>query len=547
MTTTTVNAPALASGRDGGLTGTGMLLKIWLRRDRVMMPAWIYGLTALVSSTVYSFKHEYDTASALQSFARGINDNPSMRALYGPVLNYQDVGGVSAWRLGATGTAMVAVMCVLLVVRHTRAEEETGRLELVGAASVGRRAPLTAALLTAVTAAGTLGAVAALVMIVFGLPVAGSIAFGLSWFGAGLVFAGVAALTAQLAESSRLANGLALGILAAAFMLRAVADAGSSAHWLSWLSPIGWAQRVRPCADEQWAVLLLPFAAFVLLAGAAYALTERRDLGAGILAPSLGPVNAPPSLRGPLALSWRLQRGTLFTWSAGFLLYGMALGGVVDGVDDLVNGSDAVLDDIRKMGGGQQDIADAFLATAMGLMALFTATYAVQSVLRLRGEESSGRLEPVLATTVGRTRWAVANLAVTAAGTVVLLALTGLGVGLVHGARSHDLAGQLPRELGAALAQLPSVWVIAAVTVLLFGALPRASSAGWGVLAVCLLLGQVGPLLKLPQAVMDISPFTHTPKLPGGDADPLPLVALTAVAAAVTAAGLIAFRRRDVT
>ncbi|WP_412517576.1 ABC transporter permease [Actinomadura madurae] len=543
MTATTLDSPAPATAGDGGLTGAGLLLKLWLRRDRIMMPAWIYGLTALVSSTVYSFKYGYDTPG-LTSFARGINDNPSMRALYGPVLNDHTVGGVSAWRVGSTGSAMVAVMCVLLVVRHTRAEEETGRLELVGAASVGRRAPLAAALLTAVTAAGTLGAIAALVMVLFGLPVAGSVAFGLSWLGVGLVFAGVAALTAQLTETSRLANGLALAVLAATFLVRAVADAGS-AHWLSWLSPIGWAQHARPFADEQWAALLLPPAAFVLLVAAAYALTERRDLGAGVMASSLGPARAAPSLRGPLALSWRLQRGALLGWAAGFLLYGLSIGGVVDGVDDLVNGSEAVLDDIRRMGGGQQDLSDAFLATAMGLMALFTSAYAVQSVLRMRAEESGGRLEPVLATPVGRTRWAVANLAVTAGGTVVLLALTGLGIGLVHGARSGDLAGVLPRDLGAALVQLPSVWVVAAATVLLFGALPRASAAGWGVLTVFLLLGQVGPLLELPQLVMDLSPFTHTPKLPGGDADPLPLVALTATAAALTAAGLAAFRRRD--
>ncbi|WP_149258736.1 ABC transporter permease [Actinomadura sp. K4S16] len=545
MTATTLRAPARAAGRGGGLTGAGMLLKIWLRRDRVMMPAWIYALTALVASTVYSFKHEYGTAAARETFARGIGDNPSTRILYGPVLNDGSVAGLSAWRVGATGAAVTAVMCVLLVIRHTRAEEEAGRLELVGAAAVGRRAPLTAALLTAVTAAGTLAAAVALVMVLFGLPAAGAVAFGLSWFGAGLVFSGVAALTAQLAETSRLANGLAFAVLGAAYLLRGAADAGS-AHWLSWLSPIGWAQRLRPCAGEQWAVLLLPLLAFAVLVAAAYLLTERRDLGAGILAPSLGPAHAPPSLRGPLALWWRLQRGSVLGWSAGVLVYGLAIGGVADGVGDLVNGSDAVLDDIRKMG-GQQDIADAFLATAMGLMALFTAAFAVQSVLRLRAEESAGRLEPVLATAVGRTRWALAGLAGTVAGTVVMLAATGLAVGLVHGVRSGDLAGQLPRQIGAALAQLPAVWVVAAAAVLLFGALPRATSAAWGVLTVFLLLGQVGPLLGLPQAVMDLSPFTHTPKLPGGDPDPLPLAGLTAVSAALAAAGLAAFRRRDVT
>ncbi|MFC4048166.1 ABC transporter permease [Actinomadura syzygii] len=544
MTTAALRPTARAARREGGLTGTGRLLKLWLRRDRVMAPCWMYGLTALVAGTVYSFKNEYDTPEALANFARGINGNPSTRAMYGPVLDSGTVGGLSAWRVGAVGAAFTAVMCVLLVVRHTRAEEETGRLELVGAAAVGRRAPLTAALLTAGTAAGVLAAVVAAVMILFGMPVAGSVALGLSWFGAGAVFAGVAAVTAQLAETSRLANGLAFGALGTAYLVRGIADAGS-AHWVSWLSPIGWAQRVRPCADEQWAVLLLPLAATAALVAVAYALTERRDLGAGVLAPSLGPASAAPSLRSPLALAWRLQRGALAGWAAAFGIYGFAIGGVADGVGDLVNGSEAVLDDIRKLGGGG-DLADAFLATAMSLMALFTAAYAVQTVMRMRAEESAGRLEPLLATAVGRARWAVANLAVTAAGTAVLLLLTGFSAGLVHGARTGDVDGRLVRQLGAALAQLPSVWVIAAVAFLLFAALPRATSAGWGVLAACLFLGQVGPLLDLPQAVLDVSPFTHTPKLPGGDFSATPLIALTAVAVAVTAAGLLALRRRDI-
>ncbi|MFB4311462.1 ABC transporter permease [Actinomadura sp. GTD37] len=544
MTATTLHPPARAARREGALSGTGLLLRMWLRRDRIMMPAWIYGLTAYVSSNAYSFEHEYGTPEALASFTRGINGNPSTRALYGPVLDGGTAGGLAVWRVGATGAAFTAVMCVLLVVRHTRAEEETGRLELVGAAAVGRRAPLTAALLTAVTAAAALAAVATAVLILFGLPAAGSAALGLSWFGAGLVFSGVAALTAQLAETSRLANGLAFTVLGAAYLVRGVADAGS-AHWLSWLSPIGWAQHVRPCAGERWAVLLLPLAAAALLTAAAYALTGRRDLGAGILAPSAGPAGAAPWLRSPLALSWRMQRGTLLGWSAAFLVYGLAVGGVAAGAGDLAGDNAAIADHIRELG-GQRNLTDALLATSMGLMGLFTAAYAVQSVLRLRAEEAGGRLEPVLATAVGRVRWAVANLAVTVAGTAVLLALTGLAVGLVHGARTHDLGGQLPRQLGAALAQLPSVWVVAAAAFLVFGLLPRAAAAGWGVLTVCLLLGQMGPLLDLPQAVLDVSPFTHTPKLPGADFTPLPLIALTAAAAALAAAGLLAFRRRDI-
>ncbi len=200
-------------------------------------------------------------------------------------------------------------------------------------------------------------------------------------------------------------------------------------------------------------------------------------------------------------------------------MYGLVVGGIAAGRRDLVSGNAAIADDIRELG-GQQNLTDALLATAMSIMALFTAAYAVQSVQRLRAEESSGRLEPILATGVSRVRWAVSGLTVTVAGTVVLLALTGAAVGVVHGARSHDFGGELPAS-----------WPQRSSSCRRMGHRRRAPSSspssprhvhGWGVLTICLLLGQVAPLLNLPQAVMDVSPFTHTPKLPGGAVAPLP-------------------------
>jgi ABC-2 type transport system permease protein len=94
--------------------------------------------------------------------------------------------------------------------------------------------------------------------------------------------------------------------------------------------------------------------------------------------------------------------------------------------------------------------------------------------------------------------------------------------------------------------QLPAVWAIAAVAVVLFGFAPRMVPASWGVLGVCLLLGQLGPVLKLPERVMDVSPFTHVPKVPGSRLSTTPLVVLTLVAGLLGLLGLLGFRRRDV-
>jgi ABC-2 type transport system permease protein len=101
--------------------------------------------------------------------------------------------------------------------------------------------------------------------------------------------------------------------------------------------------------------------------------------------------------------------------------------------------------------------------------------------------------------------------------------------------------------LGAALAQLPAAAVLAAVAVALFGLVPRAAVAGaWSALGVVVLLGLFGQALKLSGWVLDVSPFTHAPKLPGGPAPAAPLLWLGLAALALAAAGLAALRRRDI-
>jgi ABC-2 type transport system permease protein len=131
------------------------------------------------------------------------------------------------------------------------------------------------------------------------------------------------------------------------------------------------------------------------------------------------------------------------------------------------------------------------------------------------------------------------------AGTVVVVGATGLGTGVADAINSND-AGRLPELLGSSLAFVPAVWVLVGAAVALFGLVPRAAPAAWGLLGASYLVGLLGPLLSLPDWVMDLSPFTHVPLLPAADLTVAPLIALTAVAAALVAVGLAGFRRRDV-
>jgi ABC-2 type transport system permease protein len=195
--------------------------------------------------------------------------------------------------------------------------------------------------------------------------------------------------------------------------------------------------------------------------------------------------------------------------------------------------------------GGEKALTDAFLALELSFAGVFAAAYGIQAVLRLRAEEAELRAEPVLATAVGRIRWVLGHLAVAVVGTTVLMACVGAGAGLAHAAREGD-PDQAGRVFVAALVQLPAAWVLVGIVVAAFGVAPRLAAAGWIALVAFLLLGEFGPLLGLDQWVMDLSPFAHTPRLPGATVGATPLVAMTLVAVALAAAGLAAVRRRDI-
>jgi len=538
------------------LSGSGALARLAARRDRIMLPAWVYVITALIASNSYSLNKLYPTAAARAGLAGSGGRNPALVFLYGR-LSGDSLGAVSAWRYGVWAAIAAALMSVFLVVRHTRADEEAGRGELVGSAAVGRLAPLTAALGVAAAASAVLTVLLLAALLFLGLPAAGSAVFALVITTCGLAFAALAAVAAQLAAGARAARGMAIGLLGAAYLLRAVGDAGgaSGPGWLTWLSPLGWTELARPYTENRWWVLALPLALTAAAIAAAYALAALRDHGAGLLPDQPGRATAPPWLRGArflptLGLAWQQQRGTLAGWAAGFAFTFAASGAAAKGIGSLLGGSTQLRQAFTRLG-GQAGITDAYLAAIMSLAGLAAAAYATSAVLRLRAEEGAGRAEPLLATAAGRVRWGLGHVAVAVAGTVLLLAVAGVAAGLGYGLRTGSAGPEVARLLGAALVQLPASLAVAGAAVALFGLAPRACVAGaWSVLAVVVVIALFGQILRLSGWIAGISPFTHVPKLPGAvltlSATGAPLLWLSMAALALAAAGLAGLRRRDV-
>jgi ABC-2 type transport system permease protein len=529
------------------LAGTGALARLAFRRDRIMLPAWIYVIMALVASNSYSLNKLYPTEQARAALAGSGGRNPALVFLYGRLWG-DSLGAISAWRYGVWAAIFGALMSVFIVIRHTRADEETGRLELVGSAAVGRLAALTASLLVALAANVALAALLSIVLIALGLPAAGSVAFALVVTACSLAFAAVAALAAQLAAGARSARGIAIGVLGAAYLLRAVGDAAgdSGPSWLTWLSPLGWTELIRPYTANRWWVLALPLALTAVATAAAYVLAVIRDYEAGLLPDRPGRASASGWLRGPSGLAWRLQRGTLLGWAVGFAFTFAASGAAAKGIGSLLGGSTQLRNAFTRLG-GQAGITNAYLAAIMSLAGLAAAAYATSAVLRLRAEETEGRAEPLLATATGRVRWGLSHIAVAVVGTAALLAVAGLAAGLGYGLRAGSAGPEVARLLGAAMAQLPASLAVAGAAVVLFGLLPGASVAGaWTVVGVVAVIALFGQVLRLSQWVLDISPFTHVPKLPGVPLSAAPLWWLAAVVVALSAAGLAGLRARDI-
>jgi ABC-2 type transport system permease protein len=524
-------------------SGTLALLRLCLRRDRTVLPLWVALLSVPVGAVyVGSIAAVYPTAADRAAFAATIMASPAQRALYGNVYG-DSLGATGIWKAGMFHV-LIAVAVILTMVRHTRADEESGRTELIGSTAVGRYAGLTAALLLTGGASILTGLICTAGLLPVGVPAAGSVAFGLALACTGLVFTAVTAVAVQLSSSARVARGIAFAALATSFTLRAVGDAGSRAPFLSWLSPLGWSLQVRPYAGDRFWVLVLHVAVTAALIAVAYPLLAGRDVGAGLLPERPGAPRAATSLRGVMTLAWRLQRGTITLWTVGLMLYGLLVGSVIHGVGGELGGSQSAREVVARLGGTDQ-LEQAFIAIAFGMLAMVASAFAVSVTLRLHQEESSQRAETLLATAVGRTRWLASHLLVAITGTAVSMTVAGLAAGLTYGVAAGDVGGKLGLVLATAAVQLPAVWLLAAVTVALFGLLPRFTPVAWGVLVAFIAVYLLGSLANSPQWLVGLEPFTHVPHVGSGAVNATPLWWLLGIDATFIVLGANAFRRRD--
>jgi ABC-2 type transport system permease protein len=521
--------------------GTATLVRLILRRDRLRLPIWWLSLVGLVGASAGGVQGLYDTPEARATYAATVGTSGASIAMSGPPTALDTIGGITVFEVTATAMIGVALMALFLTLRHTRTDEEAGRTELLRAGVMGRQADLLATGLVVGAASVAIGAGVAATFLGAGLPTGGSLLYGASVASLGIAFTGVGLVAAQVTEHARGAVGLGLAVLGLAFLVRALGDVAENG--LTWASPVGWAQAADAFGEQRWWPVLLPLLLGAGLSAAAGWLTTRRDIGAGLVAQRPGPSSASRWLTGPVGLAARLQRTALIGWIAGMTVLGAAFGSLGEDVQGMIEGNPD-LEEVFMQASGGASIVDAYFGTVLMIAALVATGFTVSSVGRLRSEETSLRVEPLLAAPLSRLRWVAGSLVTTLLGSTAVLVATGLGTGLAYAAVSGD-GGQVWSLTGATLAYLPATLVLGSLGVALLGWAPRLDGLAWAVLAVCVVIGWLGEVLSLPDGVLRLSPYDRTPQVPLTGLDWTPLLVLAAVAAALTAAGIAGVRRRD--
>ena len=168
------------------LTGTGALVRLILRRDRLRISIWVVSITLLDFLTAVGVKSLFPTQASIDQAAAATQHNAGAIAFNGPAQGLDTLGGQIAFQIGALGMVVVALMSVFMIGRLTRGDEEAGRLELVRSLPVGNHAPTFAALIVVVAMNAAVGVLSSASLLAEGLPTAGSLVLGASFAAMGV-------------------------------------------------------------------------------------------------------------------------------------------------------------------------------------------------------------------------------------------------------------------------------------------------------------------------------------------------------------------------
>jgi ABC-2 type transport system permease protein len=543
MAADTALAPAPAPARTVRRSLHAERANVWLAVRQV----WFGGLVIAASTGLLLWmgvKSYHKSQQSGGGLLAPLAENPAVRAIYGLPTAIDTLGGFAVWRVALFVTLLGTVWVTLATTRVLRGGEETGRLDLVLANPLS----LVRATLTSLTA---VFAVPVLTVLVAGavLQGGGASAAG-SWLYAGglgllvVTFMGLAALASQLLPERRRANGLAMGVLFATFVLRMWADGGTNSQWARWTTPFGWLEQLHAFGGNDLLPLVPLVAAPVVLVALALVFSGERDTGAGMMRAADTKQASTRLLSTPLAFAARRQSGELGAWAAAIAVLGLLSGGLAETLVGFPQSQPEATKLLQQVGMGAAITPGGFIAIMNVFYAVVLATYAIASVHADYEDEITNRLDLPYSNRVSRTAWSGSTALTTTAVLVVLTIVLALATWIGASAASAGLS--IGDSFAAAANVLPVPILFLGLAMLLHGVRPSWAAGVASVLAIGLYMVELmGPALSWPTWVLDLSPYHHLALVPAETAEWTALVVMLCIAAACGVLGLFAYGRRD--
>ena len=512
-------------------------------RVRNLSFALFFGLYAWSNGTEYI--RTYPTLADRMQFAQTFGDNKALRIFYGVPKDLLTAGGYAEWRVGGILQVIAAILGLVAAVKVLRAQEDSGRYELLLSGPFGRRRAFWAGLAAVVGGAAVIWTATFAGLVIANLDTGNSALLALATSSVAISFAGVGALVSQLASTRRVALELGTAAFAVAFILRIVSDTVSSLAWLRWATPLGWAEDVHPFTDFDYKGLLPPIAAVAILLAVSLRLWLRRDVGNGVLRSR---ESRPPRLgllSSPTALALRGEAFSLTAWVVGTAGFAFVIGVLSASVSD-VNISKHLEQQFQKLGSISITTASGYLSLTFLFFVLVVSLFCCSQVAAARHEESDGRLETLFSSAVARRNWFGGRMALAVGGAVAISLAA--GVLAWAGAASQGADVSFTGMVKAGVNCLPASLLFLSLGALAFSLVPRATTGfAYGIVLLAFVWELFGSLLSVPTWTLDLSPFHQLGLLPAEGFKTVPALVMLAIAAVAGLGAMLGFRRRDLT
>ena len=514
------------------------------------------GLALVFIGVSRAITAEFDTAQSREELENLVNAVPPiLQGMAGQVVNVGTLGGYLQYKYGVFFPLVLSLWSILALSGTLAGETQRGSLEFVAASGRSRRRVALEKLsghilmlgLAVLVAFGSIAFAGTSFATLPGDEITMLSAFGYAiWLGLLPLTAGALAFALGPFVGRGAAAGIAGAVTFAGFIVNGyrtpVPELAPFANLTWW----GWTyDHVALAGQYDWgSIILVAVVAVALLAIGTEAFV-RRDIGVTTAIPVPSLPRPLLGLGGPLARTFSLNFGAMLAWGAGIGFFGLALGGASSGFMEQLGDSPEFVSLLSQV------FPDVDFANAGGFLQLLFVEFGVilaglaaaSFVGGWASDETSGRLEMILATPLSRVRWALSGGLGMLLNVLVFGGLVALGIGLGVATSGSEVSTPLAGSLVLPLYAAALVGIGHAV-----GGIFSTRAAGTVVIVfvvVTWFVQLVGPLLGLPQIVRDLALTSHFGQPMVGVWDPVGIVASLALAIGGVALGTWGFRRRD--